>query len=228
MVGKASIYAHLKAFLRHPSLRHPLLLLIVGAFITSFLIPSYTRQWQDHQKELELKADLADQMNTVVSSALIAQHLELNPFYNSNNSAFTNSYKDFQISREIISSKLSLYFADARIARSWDNLSNVLSNLYDIVSSPIARQYGPTYHHVSFSDTMCSRLVNILSIHTSYPQLGQVNIDPNVIKLYNCKNYYYPSLQNTQRFQGHFSVKSGIDWNSLFEGNNSTSSVYSS
>jgi hypothetical protein len=37
------------------ALSHPMLLLIVGAIISSLIIPYFTRQWQDHQHELELK-----------------------------------------------------------------------------------------------------------------------------------------------------------------------------
>jgi hypothetical protein len=41
---------------------NPLVLLIVGAVISGILVPYITRQWQDHQKELELKTELVSRI----------------------------------------------------------------------------------------------------------------------------------------------------------------------
>jgi hypothetical protein len=56
---------HLKS-----ALSNPMVLLIVGAIISSFIIPYYTRQWQDHQKELELKTNLSDEINKAIDMYL--------------------------------------------------------------------------------------------------------------------------------------------------------------
>jgi hypothetical protein len=45
-------------------LSHPLILLIVGAAITSFLLPQLTASWQVNERELDLKLELADRINT--------------------------------------------------------------------------------------------------------------------------------------------------------------------
>ncbi len=39
-------------------LQHPLLLLIVGASITSIVVPWRARLWTDHKKKVEIKSDL--------------------------------------------------------------------------------------------------------------------------------------------------------------------------
>jgi len=41
--------------------------LIVGAIITRLIIPNFTRQWQHHQKELEVKIALTDEINKATS-----------------------------------------------------------------------------------------------------------------------------------------------------------------
>lgn len=51
-------------------LSHPLVTLIVGAVLTSLLIPTLTRQWQDHQKELEVKTALVTDINEATASVL--------------------------------------------------------------------------------------------------------------------------------------------------------------
>jgi len=49
---------------------HPLTLLLVGAGVTSVVIPWVTNKWQDHKKKLEIKVELASKMSEVVSNAL--------------------------------------------------------------------------------------------------------------------------------------------------------------
>jgi hypothetical protein len=51
---------------------HPLLLLIVGALLSSWLIPSITQRWQNHQKELEIKTNLASQISESVTGITMA------------------------------------------------------------------------------------------------------------------------------------------------------------
>ncbi len=48
---------------------HPILLLFVGALITSLLFPYLTRGWQDHQRALDLKATLVNTINESTESA---------------------------------------------------------------------------------------------------------------------------------------------------------------
>jgi hypothetical protein len=45
-------------------LAHPLMLLVVGAIISTILIPQLTSSWQINEKELDLKLRLIDQINT--------------------------------------------------------------------------------------------------------------------------------------------------------------------
>lgn len=54
------------------------MLLIVGAIITSLIIPNFTRQWQDHQKELEVKIALTDEINKATSDINTATALMMN------------------------------------------------------------------------------------------------------------------------------------------------------
>jgi hypothetical protein len=43
-------------------LSHPLVVTFAGAILASILVPLFTRQWQDRQKELDLKRDLVQQI----------------------------------------------------------------------------------------------------------------------------------------------------------------------
>jgi hypothetical protein len=51
-------------------LKHPLMIALVAAVFTALLLPQFTRQWQDRQKERELKRSLLEQMSTASSTAV--------------------------------------------------------------------------------------------------------------------------------------------------------------
>ena len=45
---------------------NPLLLLVVGAAITSYIIPKITNRWQEQRKEIEVKIELTTKMSTLI------------------------------------------------------------------------------------------------------------------------------------------------------------------
>ena len=49
-------------------LSNPLLVPVVAAFLGSWLLPQITRQWQDHQKALEIQTALVSEMSEAVST----------------------------------------------------------------------------------------------------------------------------------------------------------------
>ncbi len=49
----------------------PILVAVVGALLTAWLIPGFTRQWQDRQKARELKAQVVASMNSATANAVI-------------------------------------------------------------------------------------------------------------------------------------------------------------
>ena len=50
------------------SFLYPLILLLVGAGITSLLIPWFTKRWEDRKKELEIKVDIASRMAEAIGT----------------------------------------------------------------------------------------------------------------------------------------------------------------
>jgi len=63
--GKSEESSHTKII---KSLSHPLLLLIIGAVISSILIPQLTNKWQVNEKELDIKFELSEQIRNFVAN----------------------------------------------------------------------------------------------------------------------------------------------------------------
>jgi Tfp pilus assembly protein FimT len=57
-------------------LRHPLTISLIAAAFAALLVPQFTRQWQDRQKEQEIKQRLLDQIS-VASTTAVRQGISL-------------------------------------------------------------------------------------------------------------------------------------------------------
>jgi hypothetical protein len=193
------------------ALSHPLLLLIVGAIVSSLLIPFYTRQWQDHQKDLELKTDLADQINKAITNAEQMAQYNINPEINKQNDwneKWHNAYIDWKISSELIGSRITSYFFDDQKTHNWNNLSTAVTEILGLASH-INQDSKYNYY-------MCLRLGHIINMHNLYPHNNPINIGINDFTSYHCENYYIPNLNGIQYFNKYYPAKNGsIDWNAL-------------
>jgi hypothetical protein len=199
---------------------HPFLLLVAGTIVSSIIIPDFTRQWQNNQKQLELKTNLADEINKAVSDSIVSSRL----------GDSDNSFRNWLISKEIIHSKIVAYFSNNRITQNWDNLSSAVEEYsYFIVGNGLPQQ-----NHTSYYYDVCNRLAHILKLYTSYPQNNPINIDRNVLIKYHC-NQFYIHISNPQNFiqwkkdQKYFPIKdnASVDWNALFYYNQTNFNEYS-
>jgi hypothetical protein len=128
---------------------HPFLLLVAGTIVSSIIIPDFTRQWQNNQKQLELKTNLADEINKAVSDSIVSSRL----------GDSDNSFRNWLISKEIIHSKIVAYFSNNRITQNWDNLSSAVEEYsYFIVGNGLPQQ-----NHTSYYYDVCNRLAHILN-----------------------------------------------------------------
>ena len=53
-------------------LKHPLIVLLVGALISGLLIPAFTRRWQNYQKALEIKTQLVSDLSKSIMGIVMA------------------------------------------------------------------------------------------------------------------------------------------------------------
>jgi hypothetical protein len=136
-------------------LAHPLVLLLIGAIVTSFLFPYLTRGWQDHQRGLELKANLIDQINETTEGALAElSEVEFRDQYNALSkdatvlnalhTLFIEQFHTWNVKAETILSQLTAYFSSyPKVRRDWQELSRAIGNLWNLslLSDTKARNY---------------------------------------------------------------------------------------
>jgi hypothetical protein len=126
-------------------LKHPLVIALVGAILSVLIIPAFTRQWQDRQKERELKRTLVADMGESVTEALkTAQFINLNMFGLAagqgaggpeQQRVFNESQIEWEIQSARIGSQLSAYFPGTALPGEWQRYSEAVTKAYQLVSS---------------------------------------------------------------------------------------------
>jgi len=198
---------------------NPMILLVVGAIISSLIIPYYTRQWQDHQKELELKTNLSDEINKAISDILVSADYRISAPSNDTVAIL----KNWDIAKTTISSKIKAYFSDIHIGQNWDNLSSAASGLYRIVT------YLPPKNNTYYDYFFCGRLGPLGKMYESYPQSGPMNVASTEISLHKCNRYSYVGIENLEAVEKYFPTSNKsvpvrneiVDWNALLHIDNS-------
>src|SRR2546423_1428624 len=92
------------------ALAHPLVLLLVGAAVSSYLIPSFTRRWQDHQKELELKSALASEISRSVTDFVLNVQFVHVRAASVTQTQLDAAYRTWSLPSAVIESRLGSYF----------------------------------------------------------------------------------------------------------------------
>jgi hypothetical protein len=111
-------------------LAHPLTLLIVGALLSSLLIPSWTKQWQDRQSELQVKIDLIDQLNNSVTEMVMSVQYAWLGAESQSEADYDRAYRQWEIDSRLIGSQLQAYYPNDPLAKDWDQLSKDITDFY--------------------------------------------------------------------------------------------------
>jgi hypothetical protein len=172
-------------------LKHPLLAVGVGGLISALLAPYITDQWQNHQKELEVKTDLIGRISQATAAIISVTQLLGLPGVNMSQISQTDAYLNWETSSATIGSQLRAYFPDTQLDQDWGNYSAIMVDFFSL----------PTIN------TPCKRLEHVQNIQTYMFD----NIVP-ARQSYNCR--HNENVQNIQR--SHYFINSDkIDWITL-------------
>jgi hypothetical protein len=109
-------------------LKHPLLILLVGASISALFVPVFTRRWQDHQRALDIQTSLVEQMAAASETFLVS--VDENAFQMTDDTvdprrekraaaALRASTRAWKIKEEVIATRLSAYYRNSSLAIDW-------------------------------------------------------------------------------------------------------------
>jgi len=126
---------------------HPLALLIVGATISGYLIPSITRQWQNHAKVLDVKSELARKINEAYSGYYGSlQLIELgggDPTLRS----LDRAYVRWNIDSSAIRGELQAYFPKSEsLLSQWEDLRLSMLAIYYVLKNDTPKERRARWH----------------------------------------------------------------------------------
>jgi hypothetical protein len=123
-------------------LRHPLTVALIGVAITGGLVPYFARRWQNHQKALEVRVDLAAEiseslMGLVARVESVRDHTKLAQGSGSDEQrekfekelnlvqdSLDTELLEFEVRKVVIATKLGAYLEDKTIGRRWRDLAD--------------------------------------------------------------------------------------------------------
>jgi hypothetical protein len=110
---------------------YPLILLLIGAGVTSLLLPWFTKRWEDRKKELEIKVDIVSKMAEVRANVLAEASIviEFRKEKVETEKVYENLRKWYG-EVNIIRSKLQSYYGDTELATTWFNYWTAINNYY--------------------------------------------------------------------------------------------------
>ena len=107
-------------------LSSPLLLLVVGAALSGLLIPYITAQWQNHEKELELKTNLVTRISEALSR--VPTTAQFSATNRTDQAEYLQAYYEWETTQSSIGSYLRAYFPNTPIGEEWDKYANITTS----------------------------------------------------------------------------------------------------
>jgi hypothetical protein len=125
-----------------PMLSHPLFLLLIGAMISSLIVPVVTRIWQIHDKELEVKGEVIEQINGGLTDFVHEAEFRVLGTPGHTQEEFDDALLEWEVTRGQISTLLRIYYPDQDFARHWDRFSGGVIHFYELgdEQNPIRRE----------------------------------------------------------------------------------------
>ena len=189
-------------------LSHPLFLLVIGAIISSIIIPVYTNQWQNYQKELEIKSKLAEEISTSISNKIINSRLVQIPGY-TDDIDYAQSTIDWEVSKARISSLIGTYFIHPLIKKQWDELSFLVTEFSVLETSLLNNE-------TKYDRKLCLRFEHIINIHKYFLNVNETFAQSNPLNLNFTNQNPCPNRQDQLYLSEHYNIIPGtIDWNIL-------------
>jgi hypothetical protein len=123
-------------------LAHPFLIAICVAVLVNWLIPNFTRKWQNHQKALEIKTGLVSDMGESVSNAVMSGRFIAAGLVNRSSAdphadqrAFNDGYRRWTTSNASIGAKLQAYLG-SEMGSQWRSFGNVVTDYFQLSATP--------------------------------------------------------------------------------------------
>ena len=125
--------------LRWPSVPMPVVVAVVGLLLGSWLLPAFTRQWDDRQRAGELKASIVAEITSATGRALMSAHEAAAAPASSSGVTIPPAGKDWSVASLEIRARLQAYFGPGAVDH-WALVSQYVTSTLTVAYGPAAPQ----------------------------------------------------------------------------------------
>jgi hypothetical protein len=116
----------------------PILMVLFGAAISAWLVPAFTRQWQDRQKEREIKVALVSEISDSTSNAIVTSQFVANRALADGQAEYNRISLDWAQRSAQVEAKLAAYFPGRALVDDWHDYSIVVENDFYLLTKSTA------------------------------------------------------------------------------------------
>jgi hypothetical protein len=111
-------------------LGNPLVVTIVSTVLVTLVVPQLTRQWQDHQKALEIQTALVSSMSESVSDAVISGRMITSGLFPAGDAqrVYNTAIRSWSVDSSVASAKLEAYFPRTGLGEDWRRYGDVVGD----------------------------------------------------------------------------------------------------
>jgi hypothetical protein len=116
----------------------PVLMVLFGAAVSAWLVPAFTRQWQDRQKEREIKVALVSEISDSTSDTLFTSQSLAGQTRTNGQEEYNRIWLDWLGRSAQLEARLEAYFPGQALVGDWHKYSIVVENGLYLVTSGVA------------------------------------------------------------------------------------------
>ena len=118
----------------------PVLMVLFGAAISAWLVPAFTRQWQDRQKEREIKVALVSEISDSTANALVTSQFVAGGALTEGQAEYNRISLDWAQRSAQVEAELAAYFPGQALVDDWHDYSIVVENdFYLLTKNPAGK-----------------------------------------------------------------------------------------
>lgn len=103
-------------------------MVLFGAAVSAWLVPAFTRQWQDRQKEREIKVALVSEIGDSTSDALVTSQYVASGVLPNGQAEYNRVSLDWARRSAQVEARLEAYFPGQALVDAWRDYSIVVQN----------------------------------------------------------------------------------------------------
>jgi hypothetical protein len=117
-------------------LSHPLILILIGGVISALIVPMITQRWQNHQRELDVQAELVSDMTRRSSEFVSAVILADRDAPKYRHSRLEQARRRWIIDSAVIRAKLRAYYPGDELVAKWKRFGDAMFIFIGLAECP--------------------------------------------------------------------------------------------